>query len=128
MICPNCGALHAISDNFCRHCGWNLNGAQLPMVIENKRSITPYQAEQALAIGGAATVVVGALAWLAKRWLAHKVASATESRLPQAIDKPRLPIFRPDQNQPRRAVRAESHVEDVQIESWVWIRRIIIRR
>lgn len=120
MICPNCGTVHSLSDNFCRRCGWNLSGAQVPMVIEHKeRAVTPYQAEQALALGGAATVVAGALVWLAKRWLASRTAETRASRLPQVISKPQPPA--------KGAPRPENDREML-VESWVWVRRITFRR
>ena len=83
MVCPNCGTLHSLSDNFCRRCGWNLSGASVPAVIDDKaRAILPYRAERALAVGSVATFAVGALAWLVKQWLAARVNDPPVRNLP----------------------------------------------
>ena len=119
MVCPNCGTLHSLSDNFCRRCGWNLSGASVPAVIDdNARAILPYSAERALAVGSVATFAVGALAWLVKQWLAARVNDPPVRNLPAVTRRAPAP--------PAQA-RAHSS-EHVHIESYVWFRRIITFR
>ncbi len=121
MVCPNCGAVHSLSDNFCRRCGWNISGTNVPAVIEDKeRGIAPYEAERAVAIGSVATVAVGALAWLAKRWLAHKMTDTAPRNLPAVVSKAQPPARR-EQSQPTRRTAESEHMH---VESYVWIRRI----
>ncbi len=120
MICPNCGSLHALSDNFCRRCGWNLSGSQVPMVIENKRALATWQPERALAVGGVASVALGALAWLAKRWLARRAVTTVASRLPSLIRQPQPPV---KQNSAEEFEEGQVH-----IETFLWVRRVRFRR
>ncbi|MEP7198648.1 MAG: hypothetical protein ABI874_02415 [Chloroflexota bacterium] len=101
-----------------------MSGAKVPMVIDTSRvparhtpnELAPINTEQALAIGGAATVAAGTLVWLAARWLAPRVAGAVANRLPQALAKPKPLALR------------ELDTREVLVESFVWIRRITFRR
>jgi predicted amidophosphoribosyltransferase len=115
MVCPNCGALHSLSDNFCRRCGWNLSGASVPAVIDERaRALVPYQAERVLAVGSVATFAVGALAWLVKRWLAARVSEPPPRNLPAVTRRQPAPLA------PARTQTSEH----VRVESYVWFRRI----
>ena len=127
MVCPNCGAVHSLSDNFCRRCGWNLSGAKVPAVIEERsRSVVPYDAERAMAVGSVATFAVGALAWLAKRWLAGKVAASGSRNLPALVRPAPTAIRSTQAKSPGPA--AEPSTEHTRIESYVWFRRITTYR
>ena len=119
MVCPNCGSLHTASDNFCRHCGWNLRGANVPMVIEQKHVPALYHAERALVVGGATTIALSVAVWIARRWLLPHLADALARRLPLEAGKPRLPA--------PHAMQAED-ASQAQIESFIWLRRITFRR
>jgi predicted amidophosphoribosyltransferase len=122
MVCPNCGAVHSLSDNFCRRCGWNLSGANVPAVIEDRqRALVSYSAERAMALGSVATFAVGALAWLAKRWLARKVGESTASKLPAVVQA--LPSAARSTRQSISPVREQSSAH-TRVESYVWFRRI----
>jgi len=68
----------------------------------------------------AMTFAVGALAWLAKRWLAKKVAESGTRALPAVVSQARTPLKR-EQPQP---VRHTEETQHVRVESYLWIRRI----
>jgi hypothetical protein len=126
MICANCGAVHARSDQFCRYCGWHLGDEQpsnQPMLIEAQRALAPLGTKQALALGGAATVAAGTVTWLAMRWFARKALPALANKLPTLLKPKAKP---PTAALPPQDIPHETHAEVFYYARYA--RRLRVRR
>lgn len=129
MLCANCGAVHARSDQFCRYCGWHLgdeqpsqplNQSNQPLVIAPPRALVPIDTKQALALGSAATVAAGTLMWLAARWVARKALPALVSKLPALLTKPAKPTA--------ASLPSAATPQEAQVEVYYYARHIRVRR
>ncbi len=83
LHCPRCDAAYDEGDNFCRRCGANLNGSNLPAVRDSYEVALPWKGQSMPAlVRGAAVVAAGTLTEMLLRRLVSRAFRPKRVRWP----------------------------------------------
>lgn len=77
MLCKDCGAPYAVTDNFCRRCGAALQVTVLPALPPGRALSLPWRPGKPTLVRGIAGLLLGAFAQLARREFQRRFLSSS---------------------------------------------------
>lgn len=125
MRCASCGAFFDPGDNYCRHCGEQLNHGGLSMVVSRSLLPVPWSMAKGPVLRGVAALIVGTAVELVRREVVKRTSQAIESKalatlLPESntfrtVKRGKLPWS--------RKIKGECQITETVIQRQIWFRR-----